>query len=45
MAGITAAFIFRVIILSSQNAILDLILPFVIFMFIALAFYINKSTT
>ena len=45
MSGITAAFIFRIIILSSQNAILDLILPFIIFIFITLAYYINKKTT
>lgn len=45
LIGISAAFIFRVIILSSKNAILDLILPFVIFSFISLLYYINKKTT
>jgi hypothetical protein len=44
LAGITVAFVFRILILRSSNAILDLILPFVIMMFIALVYYINKNT-
>jgi hypothetical protein len=43
LAGITVAFVFRILILRSSNAILDLILPFIIMMFIALVYYINKN--
>jgi hypothetical protein len=44
LGGIIVAFVFRILILRSSNAILDLILPFVIMMFITLLYYINKNT-
>jgi tellurite resistance protein TehA-like permease len=44
LTGISAAFVLRLLILESKNAILDLILPFVILSFISLLFFINRRT-
>lgn len=44
LTGISAAFVYRIIILQSQNALLDLILPFVIFLFIAILYQVNRQT-
>jgi len=43
--GISAAFLLRVVILDRKNLILDLILPFVIWTFVAILYIINKKTT
>lgn len=45
LTGITAAFLLRLLVLESKDAILDLILPFIIFVFIACMFFVNKRTT
>ena len=45
LTGISAAFLMRVVILESKNTILDLILPFIIFLLIAILYIINKRTT
>lgn len=44
LAGISAAFFIRVMILENRNALLDLILPFMITCFIAIVFVINKKS-
>lgn len=45
ITGITVAFMLRVVMLKSQNTVLDLVLPFVIFFFIAVIYYVNKVST
>ena len=45
LTGISAAFLVRVVVLESKNTILDLILPFVIFLLIAMLYILNKRTT
>lgn len=45
LTGISAAFLVRVVVLESRNTILDLILPFVIFLLIAALYILNKRTT
>ena len=42
LTGISAAFVYRMIILQSRNALLDLILPFVIFLFIAILYQVHR---
>jgi hypothetical protein len=45
LSGISAALGLRIVILDRQNIILDLILPFIIFILIATLYFINKKTT
>ena len=45
ITGITIAFMLRVVMLKSQNTVLDLVLPFVIFSFIAFVYYVNKVSS
>jgi hypothetical protein len=44
LTGISAALLFRVLILENKNTILDLILPFAIFLLISILYMINKNT-
>ena len=45
LAGISTAFLLRVLILEIKNTILDLILPFTIFMLISILYMINKNSS
>ena len=44
LTGISAAFGLRLLIMESKNYILDLILPFAIFLFISGMYLLNKRT-
>lgn len=44
LTGISAAFIYRLIFLPHPNAWLDLIYPFIIFLFVFIMYYVNYST-
>ena len=45
LAGISLAFLIRVVVLESKKTILDLVLPFTIFLVLGILYFLNKKTT